>query len=274
MASVTVRWAGPADATSGSTYKIERTLDNASWSTLAAAQAATSPYVSVSNTLASNAAFGAATITLTSGASFGNSGYLWLDDALVEWVGKSTNDLTGCIWHSGYGTYASGSTVYVAHESYADTVTISLNAVVYRITHIDAASNESAPTYIWYFSPPAPASADHCVVVVNVLTDLGMAAQAGITVTGNLAADTSFGDKQGAHLDAQQSSVRSVQTNAFGLAHFHCWKSSRRTPVTGTDAPYTFVLNSTDAATKLTVTVGTIPDQDWVLLSQVTTAAS
>jgi hypothetical protein len=37
---VTIRWAGPSDAAAASRYKVERTLDNSAWSTLAAAQAA------------------------------------------------------------------------------------------------------------------------------------------------------------------------------------------------------------------------------------------
>ena len=269
MTSITLRWAGPPGATVSSTYKIERTTDNSSWSSVAAAQAATAPYASVNTTLASDAAYGAATIALTDAAAFGTSGYLWLDDALIQWTGKSSNDLTGCIWHSGYGTYASGSTAYVAHESFTDTATLTLNAALYRVTHTDADGNVSAPTYIWYFSPPPPATADHCVVVISVMTDLGFEPQAALSVECYLDADTSFGDLQGAHLDAQQSAAKSATTNAFGLAFFQCWKSSRRSALTGADAAYTFVLDSGDVAAALTVTAETIPDRDWVLLKDI-----
>ena len=62
MTDVTVRWAGPSDAASGSTYKVERTLDNSSWTTLAASQAATAPYASDSTTLATNASYGASSV--------------------------------------------------------------------------------------------------------------------------------------------------------------------------------------------------------------------
>lgn len=269
MTNVTLRWAGPADATSGSTYKIETTVDNVTWSTLAEAQAATSPYVSVSSTLTANTDYGAASVALTSAAAFSAAGYGWLDDALLQWTGKADNTLTGVTWHSGYGTYASGSTVYEAHESYADTPTITLNAVLYRVTHIDGDSVSSAPTYIWYYSPPVPESSDHCVVVVNIMTDLGIEARGGIYVTAYLTADTEYGDRQGAHLDAQQSADSPGATNAFGLAFFHCWKSSKRSPLTGTDAAYTFVLDSDDTTNLVTVTAATIPDRDWVLLRDI-----
>lgn len=268
MTSITLRWAGPSDAASGSVYKIERTTDNMTWTTVAAAQAASAPYVAVSTTLSSNASYGSGTISLTSATSFGTTGYMWLDDALVQWTGKTSNDLTGCVWHSGYGTYASGSTVYVAHESYADTATITLNAVLYKVTHVDPSARESAPTYIWYYSPPAPASSKHCVVIVSVGADLGVEMQATVPVQAYLASDAQFGEIAGQHLDANVVSANTQNTNAFGLAFFHCWRDSARfDSAGGADAKYTFVLKP--GSNSLTVTASTIPDRDWVLLSQI-----
>lgn len=263
MSDVTVRWAGPADAAATSTYKIERTLNNVDWSTLDAAQAATSPYVSVSSTLDGNHAYGATTITVASGTSFSSAGYGWLDDALVQWTGKSTNDLTGVTWHSGYGTYATGTTLYEAHESYADTgITIALNAVLYRITHTNAASEVSAPKYIWYYSPPTPESSDHCVVVVNINADLGVEARASVDVQAYLSADTDYAKTAGSHLDAGTSADKTQTTNAFGLAFFHCWKTAVRQD----GLSYTFVLDAGETGAR-TETVTTIPDRDWILLS-------
>jgi hypothetical protein len=271
---IIIRWSGPADATSGSTYKIERTLNNVDWTVLAAAQAVTAPYVSVSGALASDTAYGASQVSLSDATSFATSGYLWLDEALVQWTNKSGNNLTGCTWHSGYGTYASGSTVHVAHESYTDSsVTVSLGAAVYRVTHIDANARQSAPTYIWYYSPPVPVSSRHCVVVVNIGADLGLEARSGLGVQAYLLADTEFAEHSGAHLDKAQSSAKTQTTNAFGLTFFHCWKNSVRRPITGSDAGYAFVLDSA-SADKLTVTVTEIPDRDWVLLNQIATSSS
>lgn len=267
MTSITVRWSGPADTTSGSTYKIERTTDNVSWSTLAAAQAATAPYVSPSSTLNANTDYGAASVVLASGTAFSTSGWGWIDDALIQWTGKTSNTLTGVTWHSGYGTYASGTTVYEAHESYADTATITLNAVLYRVTHTDANGNTSAPTYIWYYSPPVPASSAHCVVVVPVGIDVGVDMQASVTVQAYLTADTQFGQLAGQHLDANAVAANSQTTNAFGLAFFHCWRDSARVDSAGgADAKYTFVLKP--GTNSLTITASTIPDRDWILLSQ------
>lgn len=267
MTSVTVRWAGPSTADADSTYKIERTVNYADWTELDAAQASTSPYASPASTLDGSHSYGDATVSVADGTDFSSSGYGWVGDALIQWTGKSTNDLTGVTWHSGYGTYATGTAVYEAHESYADTVTIGLNAVVYRITHIDVDGNESAPAYLWYYYPPAPASSEHCVVIVNIGTDLGVEALDGVNVTAQLSNDTAWSTGGAVHLDSGQSAARTATTDAFGLAFFHCWKTSRQENL-GSAASYTFVLNSGSTAS-LTVTAATIPDRDWVLLRDI-----
>lgn len=265
--SPTIRWAGPTDATSGSTYKIERSLDNVSWSVLVADQAATSPYASPISSLASNASYGATSVTLVSAAAFSSSGYAWIDDALLHWAGKTDNTLTGVIWYGGLGTYASGTAIYEAHESYDDTVTTGVYAVVYRITHI-LGGISSAPLYHWYFAPPAPASSDHCVVIVLVGADLGTEVQASVSVQAYLASDEQFGEAAGQHLDANAVSANIQITNALGLALFHCWRDSARfDSAGGADAKYTFVLKP--GSNSLTVTASTIPDRDWILLRQI-----
>jgi len=268
MADVTARWAGAADAASGSTYKIEYTLDNTNWTVAAATQAATAPYAPVAGELAGNTTYGATSILLTDGASFGTSGYAYIDDALVQWTGKSTNTLTGVVWHSGSGTYLTGSTVMVAHESYAATgLTVALGAVLWRITHTNAAGLVSAPAYLWYFMPAAPATSKHCVVITNIATDLGFEPRSGVGVQAYLATDRSFGTPGGAHLDAGQSASKTQTTNAFGLTFHQCVRSAAREDLDGGDAAYTFVLDSGQTGS-LTVSAA-IPDQDWVLLSQI-----
>lgn len=272
--SITVRWAGPSDAGASSTYKIERTTDNAAWSTLAASQAATSPYVSPASTLSAGHAYGVATVSVVSGTAFSTSGYGYVDgEALIQWTGKTSNDLTGVTWHTGYGTYLTGSAVVEAHESYADTPTPSLNAVLYRITHTNAAGNASAPAYLWYYYPPAPASSEHCVVVVLVFADLGLDAQDNVAVNAYITADTNFSNKAGLHLDSNQTAGNVVTLDAFGMACLQCWKSAARAAKGGgAAASYTFVLDSGDASNRLTVVASTIPDRDWVLLKDIADA--
>lgn len=272
MADITERWAGAADAGSGSTYKVEYTLDNVNWIVADAAQAATSPYIPVTSTLSSNHAYGATSVVLDSATSFGTSGYAYLDDALLQWTGKSSNTLTGVTWHSGTGTYAAGSSVIVAHESITVTsLTISLGIVLWRITHTNPDGLVSAPAYLYYFSPPTPSSSKHCVVITLIGTDLGIEARSGLGVTANLAADTEFTDIAGIHLDKSQSAAKTQTSSAFGATFHQCWRSSARGPISGQDAAYTFVLDSASATDKLSVAVAVIPDQDWVLLGQIAT---
>lgn len=270
---ITARWAGPADANSGSTYKVEDCGNGTDYNVVEASLASSSPYASPSTPLASNAAYGAISLNLTSGTSFSTTGYGWIDDALVQWTGKSSNTLTGVVWHSGFGTYAAGSIVYEAHESYTSGTEVTGGALVFRITHIDTNGKESAPLYLWHFVPPAPASRDHCVVIVQLGSDLGIEWNIAGSVQCTLAADNQFSQIAGLHLNQGGGTVNlNVQiVNAFGLAFFQCWKSSARAGIGGADAAYTFVLD-VGSASPLTVTASEIPDRDWVLLSQIATA--
>ncbi len=272
MTDITIRWAGPSDATGDSVYVIERTYNMDDFDTLDDTQAATSPYVSPSNTLDGAHTYGDTAIDLTSGTAISSSGYGWIGrDALVQWTGKTSNQLTGVTWHSGYGTYATGVEFAEAHESYADTgATATDNAIVYRITHINGDGISSAPAYLWYYEPPTPASDRHCVVIVNTGADLGAAPQAGITVQCYLGGDDQYHFAAGQHLDANNIAANSVASNDLGLTFFHCWKNEYREGAGGLpDAAYVFVLDADNAAKRATFTASSIPDQDWVLLRDI-----
>lgn len=272
MTDIVVRWAGPADASASSTYKIERSLDNDAWAVLAASQAATSPYVSPVSTIVGDTPYGATSIVLASASGFSSAGYGWLEDAQISWSGVSTDTLTGVVWYSGFGTYASGTSLTELHESYSDTsVTITNNAVLYRITHSSGVAI-SAPAHIWFLDPPLPEDSRICVVVTSVATDLGIEVQEGLTVQAYLTSDAEFDLSSGQHLDKGQSSAKSQLTNVFGLAFHQCVKNARREPVSGTDAAYYFVLDSTDATNKVTLQVDEIPDRDWVMLHHIVSA--
>lgn len=279
MADVTVWWAGPADATADSVYNVEYTLDGSNWQTADADQAATSPYVSLSAVLREIASFGDDEIYVGIAAStFSTSGYGYLDDALIQWTSKSGSPmmgytLSGVTWHSGYGSYDVSSLVYEAHESLTATgLTLSNNAVLWRITHINGDGLASQPAYLWYLEPPV-APANCCMVVTAVNSDLGMEARSGINVDALLAEDDDFALIGGLHLDSGQSASKSQLTNDLGLTFHACWRSSARAAAGAGKSKYTFILDS-GSTEKLTVTVNTIPDMPWVLLSQIVTGAS
>lgn len=263
---VTFYWAGPADATVASVYIIERTYDGTAWVEIESGQAATSPYASVVGTLFAHAHYGDTTVNLHEN-TFASAGQAWLDgEAFITWTSKTGSVppyvLTGVVWLSGSGIYAEDSPVYEAHEGFTDTsVAIDNEAIVYRIMHVDAAANVSAPAYLWYYYPPIAASSDHTVVIVNIATDLGWEPREGVTVTCYLSTDSQFG-RLGQHLDAATSSVKSVDTNDLGLAMFQCWNSSSRVG----EAAYTFNLGTEDATTTYTINVEDIPTRPWVLL--------
>jgi len=264
---LTIRWAGRG--VNGSSYKVERTMNGSAWTEIAVDQPATAPYTSPTAVLSANIEYGASEIAMVNAASLSASGWLWLDDALVQWQSKSSNLLLGCVWHSGCGLYAAGTEVAEAHESYTDMFTLPMianNALLYRITHYDEFGRPSAPAHLWYYMPPAPEDSGICVVVVSVGADVGMKRQEGVQVQAYLATDDQFGILAGQHLDSNAVEANTATTNALGLAFFHCWKSSARDGKTA-DVPYTFVLKP--GAGELKVSASVIPDRDWVLLSQI-----
>lgn len=262
--TVVLRW-GCKTATSGSRYRVRRTVDRATWTELAAAQAATSPYASPTGVLASNVDYGAASIPLVNASALAASGYLWLDESYVQWTGKSTNTLTGCTWYSGAGTYASGSEVVQAHESYTDSgVSATNEAIIYQVTHIDASDRESPPTEFEYLSPAPPQTNKHCRVLVKVGYGVGHGAQANVQVRARLVSDDQF-TKTGTYLDRDNNPGETVTTGALGIAGFdlvrdrYRWAEDRGTPTryeitigTGSDAH--------------TLTLDEIPDADWAVV--------
>lgn len=262
------RWCGPADATSGSSYRIERSVDGVAWEELEASQAATSPYISPETTLAAPAiSYEDDELVLTSSTGFSTAGYGWVDgEALVQWAGKTNNTLTGVVWRSSYGTYLAGSSFIEAHEEYEDlSVVTTTGAVVYRITHANNLNLVAAPSYFTFMVPPLPDSAEHCVVIVQINSDLGVEPREGIDVDCYLETDSQF-TQRGLHLDAGQSANKTQTTNVWGLAFFQCWRTSaRRTP----GKKYVFVLDSANPGESLRVTATTIPDRPWVMLEDI-----
>lgn len=275
--NVTLRWAGPVGASDGSVYKIEENKNGSQegFETLIEARAATWPFVSPLTTLAGNASYGATDLNVTNDEAFSAEGYGWIDDALIQWGGKAPNTLKGVIWHSGYGTYAAGTAIVEAHENYERVTDAEHGAVCFRVTHIVEDGVESAPLYMWFFAPPVPVSRDHCVVIVQIATDLGMEWTEQISVQCSLALDNQFSQIAGLHLNqlGSTSNANLQTTNAFGLAFFQCWKNSARSAVIDADSAYVFELDS-DSPTKLIVEVDEIPDRDWVLLTQVASRTS
>lgn len=225
--TIVVRW-GCKSAASGSRFRVRRSLDYETWTELAAAQPATAPYASPTAVLAIDTAYGAASVLMVDASGLSASGYLWLDEALVQWTGKSTNTLTGCAWHSGRGTYAAGTEAVQAHESYTDSgVTPTNEAVVYQVTHIDPTDKESSPAEIWYYYPNIPVTSRHCRLLVVLGYDVGGGMQSNVEVHCKLASDDQF-LRTGPHLDQDVSPLNTVRTNSLGLAGFDVVKNPDR----------------------------------------------
>jgi len=270
--NITVYWAGPSDADTGDTYKVERSLNFTDWTQLAAAQAATSPYVSPTTTLDGAHTVGTTTIDLVDASSFSTSGQGLLDRSIeFSWDDKTGNQLTGVRWLSGDGTYTDGSEVHELHESYADAgVTPTDYAVVYRITRTNDNGEVSPPLVKWFYTPPVPESTMHCVLIVAAHADLGISPQSGIQVKCYLTSDDQFSEMGAGHLDKDNVLANTQTTNDLGLAFFQCWKDAYRFSVSGSEVAYEVTIDSDDTTNRAFIGVDHIPDKDWVLLKHLT----
>ena len=269
---ITVTWAGPSDATAGSSYKVEYSFDLTNWTTLAAGQAATAPYASPRATLANPAAYGATTLDLSGiVGTVPTSGSGYVGKARVSWTGKTGSQLTGVTWTTGSGTYAAGTAFVQAHESYSHTGVDGYNyTVFYRITH-QQGGQVAPPAYVIHYVPPAPASADHCVLLCVVGTDVaGMARRAGVSVSCYLQDDSAF-DPYGGQADANRVTDNTQVTGVDGAVAFQLWRDSALAAATGGTVPqYTVVLGANETGSEQTFTIQSVPDdRDWLLLSWV-----
>lgn len=263
---VTIRWAGPPEAKIGDRYKILRYVYDTGVLTYVNEVDANSPYASPKTTLSSNATYGDTTVELADASSFPSSGWAWLSDALISWSGKSADNLTGVEWFSGNGTYETGTDIYQAHESYSESVTTNENAlgIHYQVIRVDGSDDsESAPSHFWQYDLPAPATSEHCVVLVHLVADLAATPLEGIEVRAYLAAPDVFATKIGVYLNPKSAPDMSQRTDSQGMAVFQCWRKSAIKRSDGSDTKYTFVLDAGDTPQSFEVE---IPDRNWVLL--------
>jgi hypothetical protein len=247
---------------------VERAVTSGSWTTLAASQAAASPYIAPSALLSNSAVYNATSIALNTTASFSASGYASIEDANITWTGKNASGLTGLTWHTGYGTYLEDTEVYETNQVYSDTNVSPSTAVLYRITHTNSASLVSGPGYFWYYYPPAPATKDHCVVIFHLFSDLGYEPLLGASITAQFATNDQYFDDLAGQLHMRSSASRIASTNAHGLAFMQCYKNVGRAAIdSGSDSAYTFTITACGQAS--TYTVATIPDQQWVFFKDI-----
>lgn len=264
MPNLTVRWANPYNTSASSYFLVSQTTDNTTWSD-SASQIATSPFASASALLGQNETFNSGSILLSGWNGFSSSGYTLIEDATVGYSNISGSTLTGASWLSGYGTYAANTSVYQAHESYSASSTITASAVLYKIIHVDSASNQSPPSYLLYYYPDAPMSSHHCKVMIDTLYDIGWYAASGISCSAYITDTNDFNNITGANLLSNKNgTINTASTNEFGLAVFDCWKNKYVEKQGGVlESGYTFKVDA------VTFTVSEIPDMNFVLLKDI-----
>ena len=266
--NITPRWGGPLDCSASSSFLIERTINGTSWTTLAASQAAASPYNAPSAVLTENVNYLATSIGLSTTASISASGYGLFEDANVIWGNKNASGITSVSWLAGGGTYLLDTEFYETNQIYNDTNVSPSTAALYRITHTNSASLVSGPNYFWYYYPPVPVTRDHCVVIFHLFTDLGFEPLVGASIVSYLNTNDQFSINYTPLLHFKSSASNTIITNSRGIAYGQYYKNSKRAALeSASDSYYTFSITACGMTTAFTA--ASIPDRDWVFFKDI-----
>lgn len=209
MASnITLRWAGPSDATVNTDYKIQADKATSGSFQLVETVNAASPYASYTTTLNGTIDSTTTTIVLDDATNFADGDYVLIDKELILLDGKSSNTFSSCTRNRG-GTlpvaHDDEAVVAEAHESYLDEdVTFNRNVIRYRVIRSETAGDSVAAEFI-AVNPTLPPTNNLCRVW-GVLDDVG-APFAGATVT------LKINDSDNLHTDTSELLVRKTQTD-------------------------------------------------------------
>lgn len=180
MANIpTLRWAGPSDATADDDYLVYADMTTANVFELIVTQAATTPYVSPTTTLADDIEADAVSIPLTSAADFADDDYAMIGREPVLLDGKSTNTFAACTRAAGKGlaeAHLTGTVVTLLHESYAHTGVVwnaGRSLIRYRVVRRDVNGEDSVAAEALAFNLPKPDNTDYIIIFVPVVDTKG-----------------------------------------------------------------------------------------------------
>lgn len=277
MATVTLRWAGASDANSSTDYAVYTdgttpgTMDGSALVT----QDATSPYVSITTTLANSTTIDSndTSLTVTSTTSLSNGTYVRDDEECILLGGLSGSTFASCTRGQG-GTIADEheplSTITKLHESYAATVTWSTRHVRrFKVYAINGSSTSVAARIVAY-NPTNPPDNAHCTVY-GVIEDNAGNPVSGVVLT----LEPGDGDNYLRPVGFTVANyTKSATTDADGYFEFSIPKT-RAQRQHGSTSPDTWTLTVTTGGTpqiggsdidinaEEEITLATIPDKDY-----------
>lgn len=259
---VVLRWPGPAHATSSSDYKIYSDVAASGTFVLLTTRDATTPYVSVSTTLAAEISSVTQTsIEVASATNFADGDYAVIDKELIlldDESGTTYTNVTRGLGGTRATTHANGATMYKAHETYTVSAVEfgSRHVIRYRIAHLLTGVEDVPAEYlaVWPSDPPT----NNLATLWDVVTDIQGNVKAGVTV--QLRIDQTD-DSHAGTPESFYSEIETTTTDADGYFQFYIPRSIEQIGGAG----YTLTIDPNgDANTKREKTITTVPNKNWV----------
>lgn len=264
MASnITLRWAGPSDATVNTDYKIQADKATSGSFQLVETVNAASPYASYTTTLNGAIDSTTTTIVLDDATNFADGDYVLIDKELILLDGKSSNTFSSCTRNRG-GTlpvaHDDEAVVAEAHESYLDEdVTFNRNVIRYRVIRSETSGDSVAAEFI-AVNPTLPPT-NNLTRIWLVLDDNGAPIE-GATVTLQISDSDNFLTDSG-ELIARKT--QSTTTDVDGYAELLIARNISRN---GGDN-YVLTVSGTGIS-DYSKTITTVPDIDHIAVALLT----
>lgn len=258
MASdITLRWAGPSDATVNTDYKIYADKATSGSFVLVETVNATSPYASYTTTLDGAIDSTTTTVVLDDATNFSATNYAVVDKELIYLGSKSTATFTSCTRNRG-GTlpvaHDDAAVVAKAHESYLDEdVTFNRNVIRYRVIRSETAGDSVAAEFI-AVNPTLPPTNNLCRVW-GVIDNMG-------TPVSGATATLTINDSDNLFSDTSELIAKKTQTDTTDDDGYFELLIPRNISRSGGDS-FTLTITGTDIDT-YTKTITTVGDLDHV----------
>lgn len=219
MASITLRWAGPADADANTDYNINVNsggpgIGAGVWvDILDGHYDATAPYASPTTGLDTGVDEDETTLVLDSATSFAEGDYVEIDGEIIILGVEAGTAYTGCTRGVGESlplAHLAGATVTKLHESHVDadrSFPAGRHALRYQIIRYDATGEAVAAKALAVYPPPPPFSTHVTVWGICEMLDGTPHGLVDVVVTYDEADD--YGQEGGEHLSKRSITVQS-----------------------------------------------------------------
>lgn len=264
MPDITLRWAGPSDATVNTDYRIESDKGTSGTFATVATVNASSPYASYTTTLDGALDSTTTTVVVDDATNFSATNYAVIDKELIYLGTKSTNTFTSCIRNRGSTlpvAHDDAAVVAKAHESYTDSSVSfgSRKAIRYRVIRVESAGESVAAEFL-AVNPTLPPT--------NNLTRIWLVLDDNSSPISGASVTLQISDSDNFHSDTSELIARKTQSTTTDTDGYAELLIARNISRSGGDS-YVLTVSGTGIS-DYSRTITNIPDADHVAIALLT----